>query len=52
MLPADFLEVRFTFGEGDDDRTIELRPVGEHWISRADEIAARIGAETSGDTSC
>ena len=52
MLPADFLEVRFTFGEGDDDRTIELRPVGERWISRADEIAARIGAETSGDTSC
>lgn len=34
MLPADFLEVRFTFGEQDDDRKIELTPVGERWQDR------------------
>lgn len=40
MLPADFLEVRFTFGEGDDDRQIEMRPVGQRWLARAASIAA------------
>ena len=39
MLPEDFLEVRFTFGDGDDDRTISLRPVGERWLSRGDAIS-------------
>ncbi len=34
MLPADYLEVRFTFGDGDDDRTIELGPVGQRWTGR------------------
>jgi len=34
MLPQDFLEVRFTFGDEDDDRTIEMRPVGARWAAR------------------
>lgn len=34
MLPADYLEVRFTFGDGDDDRSIELVAVGDRWASR------------------
>jgi tRNA threonylcarbamoyladenosine biosynthesis protein TsaE len=34
MLPPDYLEVRFTFGDGDDDRLIELRPVGPRWSAR------------------
>jgi len=34
MLPADYLEVRLTFGEGNDDRSIELTPVGDRWQSR------------------
>ncbi len=34
MLPADYLEVRFAFGEGDDDRNIELRCVGPRWAGR------------------
>ncbi len=49
MLPQDFLEVRFTFGEGDDDRSIELRPVGPRWLARCDAIDAIAG---SGDAEC
>ena len=30
-LPRDYLEVRITFGEGDEDRIIELAPVGSRW---------------------
>jgi tRNA threonylcarbamoyladenosine biosynthesis protein TsaE len=33
-LPADFLEVRLRFGEGDDDRVIEVRAVGPRWSAR------------------
>ena len=33
-LPADFLEVRLTYGEGDDDRDLELRCVGSRWSAR------------------
>jgi tRNA threonylcarbamoyladenosine biosynthesis protein TsaE len=36
-LPADFLEVRLTFADADDDdhRSIELRVVGPTWSARA-----------------
>lgn len=40
MLPPDFLEIRFTFGEGDDDRSIDLRPVGDRWLSRSPQLEA------------
>jgi tRNA threonylcarbamoyladenosine biosynthesis protein TsaE len=33
-LPPDFLEVRLTFGAGDDERQLELRPVGSRWSAR------------------
>jgi tRNA threonylcarbamoyladenosine biosynthesis protein TsaE len=33
-LPSSYLEVRFTYGEGDDDRRIEFRPTGRRWIAR------------------
>lgn len=33
-LPSDYLEVRFTFGSADDDRTIRIEPVGPRWIAR------------------
>ena len=51
MLPADYLEVRFTFGEGDDDRSIELRAVGERWSRRqpALETACRERLATPGE---
>jgi len=34
VLPADFLEIRIEFGEGDDDRQIEIRVVGPTWAAR------------------
>jgi tRNA threonylcarbamoyladenosine biosynthesis protein TsaE len=34
MLPSDLLEVRLTFGAGDDDRTIALRSAGRSWLRR------------------
>jgi tRNA threonylcarbamoyladenosine biosynthesis protein TsaE len=49
-LPPDYLEVRITFGEGDDDRRIELTPVGAGWSARRrsiSEIVAPWGLATS-----
>lgn len=47
-LPADFLEISFRFGEGDDDRTIELRPVGHQWAARHRAVATALSPwETS-----
>lgn len=48
MLPPDYLEVRFTFGDGDDDRSIELRPIGERWLGRSEALKAFAAAEGSG----
>jgi tRNA threonylcarbamoyladenosine biosynthesis protein TsaE len=33
-LPQDYLEVALTYGEGDDDRELELRCVGGRWSAR------------------
>lgn len=41
-LPADLCELRFEFGDGDDDRRIELRMVGPRWRGRVKNIAAAI----------
>lgn len=35
VLPADYLEIRLEFGDGDDDRHISARVVGPGWASRA-----------------
>ena len=34
LLPADHLEIRITFGHGDDDRCFELQPLGPGWTAR------------------
>jgi len=34
VLPADFLVVRLAYGDGDDDRVVEVRPVGARWHAR------------------
>jgi tRNA threonylcarbamoyladenosine biosynthesis protein TsaE len=41
-LPDDRLDVRITFGEGDDDRLIALAPVGERWMQRRGPLAAAV----------
>ena len=34
VLPRDYLEVTLAYGEGDDDRDLELRCVGSRWTAR------------------
>ena len=33
-MPADYLEVRLTYGPDDDDRDLDLRCVGSRWSAR------------------
>lgn len=40
VLPHDLLEVRLTFGDGDDDRQLAVEAVGPGWASRAGELEA------------
>jgi tRNA threonylcarbamoyladenosine biosynthesis protein TsaE len=39
VLPHDLLEVRLTYGDGDDDRGVQLRAVGPGWSARARALA-------------
>lgn len=41
-LPSDRLDVSITFGAGDDDRLIELRPVGDRWSGLRDDLAGAL----------
>jgi tRNA threonylcarbamoyladenosine biosynthesis protein TsaE len=43
MLPNDYLEVRLTFGAGDDDRRISLRTVGRSWALRQVSLLHAVG---------
>ena len=45
-LPADFLEVRMRFGEGDDDRIIEVVAVGPRWNARTRALGQALSAWT------
>lgn len=49
VLPADFLEVRLRLGEGDDDRVVEIQPVGARWSARVRAITTAL-APWIGDT--
>lgn len=42
-LPGDRLDVQITFGDGDDDRLIELRCVGGRWSGLVDELRDAVG---------
>ena len=42
-LPANYLEVRFLFGLGDDDRTMDLVTVGSAWTARQRALRAALG---------
>ena len=33
-IPADYLEIRLSYGTGDDDRDLQLRCVGGRWSAR------------------
>jgi tRNA threonylcarbamoyladenosine biosynthesis protein TsaE len=45
-LPADFLEVRLRFGEGDDDRIIEVDAVGPRWNARTRALSQALSPWT------
>lgn len=49
-VPADYLEVRLTLGDGDDDRAIEVRPIGPSWAARSRAISTVLAPwATEGD---
>ncbi|MFN0092650.1 MAG: tRNA (adenosine(37)-N6)-threonylcarbamoyltransferase complex ATPase subunit type 1 TsaE [Acidimicrobiales bacterium] len=54
VLPAEFLEVRLILGEGDDERLVSLRPVGQRWTARGRALAAALAAWTAdgSESSC
>ncbi len=41
-LPPDYLEIRLTYGTDDDERVLELVPVGVPWATRAPALASVI----------
>ena len=43
VLPADYLAIRIEFGEGEDDRGLEVRVVGPTWAPRAAALRAALG---------
>lgn len=45
-LPADYLELRLQFGDGDDDRVIEVDAVGPRWNARARALAQALSPWT------
>jgi tRNA threonylcarbamoyladenosine biosynthesis protein TsaE len=42
VLPHDLLEVRLTFGAGDDDRVLAFRPVGTRWAARQELLESAL----------
>lgn len=51
VLPHDYLEVRLTFGVGDDDRHVAIEPVGPTWAPRDDAIGGVVSPWT-GEAGC
>lgn len=41
-VPPDYLEVALRLGDNDDDRVLELRPVGPSWAARAKAVATAV----------
>jgi tRNA threonylcarbamoyladenosine biosynthesis protein TsaE len=44
VLPADHLEVRLAYGDGDDDRSLQLAASGRSWAVRADSLRRLLGS--------
>ena len=41
-LPTERLEIALSFGVGDDDRLLGLRPVGASWVDRTDALSRAV----------
>jgi tRNA threonylcarbamoyladenosine biosynthesis protein TsaE len=48
VLGADYLEIRITFGGGDDDRRFELRTVGARWSARSRALTEAVAPWSGG----
>lgn len=48
ILPHDYLEVRLTFGAGDDDRQLAVRSVGPGWAGRGEPLTVALAAWRAG----
>jgi len=48
VLPADFLEVRISYTEADDERVLRLRTVGAAWSGRLGEVSRSISQWLTG----
>jgi tRNA threonylcarbamoyladenosine biosynthesis protein TsaE len=48
VLPKDYLEVRLTFGDGDDERRVALKRVGPSWRARDRDLATLIAPYQDG----
>jgi tRNA threonylcarbamoyladenosine biosynthesis protein TsaE len=51
-LPDQYLEVRITFGTGDDDRAFELHGRGTPWLARERAIGEAVRPWAAGQPSC
>jgi tRNA threonylcarbamoyladenosine biosynthesis protein TsaE len=51
-LPTDYLEVRFAYGEDDDERTITVRPVGPRWSARRRAVTTAMSTWVVEDDGC
>ncbi len=49
VLPHDLLEVRLTFGADDDDRALDLRPIGPRWGARRAALTTALAPWALGD---
>ena len=38
-LPGEYLEVRFEYGEEDDERVVGVHPVGRRWLARESSLS-------------
>jgi tRNA threonylcarbamoyladenosine biosynthesis protein TsaE len=51
-LPADYLEIRLSFTDEDDERILELVPVGPRWAARTRAVATAVAPWIREDPSC
>jgi tRNA threonylcarbamoyladenosine biosynthesis protein TsaE len=51
-VPADYLQVQLTFGEGDDERQLRFRPVGPRWSARQRVLGEALSPWSDGVNPC
>jgi tRNA threonylcarbamoyladenosine biosynthesis protein TsaE len=52
VVPADYLQVQLTFGEGDDERQLRFRPVGGRWSARQRLLSEALAPWSKGAAAC